>query len=214
MVSEKNGKHTRVSSSDLAAGASELIQVAGPVGILALHGGGIEPGTGALARLVARDTGASLYVYAGRLRRGNLGLHRPSSYDDSELTTALRRFLGHVQLALSIHGHGRAEETVFLGGLNETLAARLAHVARSALPRYAWISDPAAIPPGLRGRHPRNAVNLPPDRGVQIELPRSLRETRVGAEGRPVQPTGDSLVFAQVLSRLVREATAAYGGWP
>jgi len=214
MVSEKNEKHTRVSCSDLAAGASELIQVAGPVGILALHGGRIEPGTEALARLVARDTGASLYVYAGRLRRGNLGLHRPSSYDDSESTTALRRFLGHVQLAVSIHGHGRAEETVFLGGLNETLAARLARMARSTLPRYAWISDPAAIPPGLRGRHPRNAVNLPPDRGVQIELPRSLRETRVGAEGRPVQPTGDSLVFAQVLSRLVREATAAYGGWP
>jgi phage replication-related protein YjqB (UPF0714/DUF867 family) len=198
-------------SSDLAAGASEFIHLAGPVGILALHGGGIEPGTEAIARLVARQTGASLYIYAGRLPRGNLRLHRPSPCHDSELTTALRRFLDHVQLAISIHGHGRAEETVFLGGLNYALAARLAKVAGDALPRYGWITDPVAIPLGLRGRHPRNAVNLPPDRGVQIELPRLLREVRTHADGRAPEPLGDALIFAQVLSRLVEEATAALG---
>jgi phage replication-related protein YjqB (UPF0714/DUF867 family) len=198
-------------SSGLATGASELVHLAGPVGILALHGGGIEPGTETIARFVARKTGASLYLYAGRLPQGNLGLHRPSPYHDSELTAALRRFLDHVQLAISIHGHGRAEETVFLGGLNHALAATLAEVARDTLPRYGWISDPAAIPPGLRGRHPRNAVNLPPDRGVQIELPRSLREIRTGAGGRPSEPLGDALLFAQVLSRFVTEATAALG---
>jgi len=208
MVSKRSGKPTPVSSG-LAPGAVEFVHVAGPVGILALHGGGIEPGTETIARFVARETGASLYIYAGRLPRGNLRLHRPSPYDDAELTTALRRFLDHVQLAISIHGHGRAEEIAFLGGLNEALTARLAEVARGTLPRYGWISDPVAIPPGLRGRHPRNAVNLPPDRGVQIELPRALREIRAGAAGRPPEPAGDALVFAQVLSRLVEEATAA-----
>jgi phage replication-related protein YjqB (UPF0714/DUF867 family) len=181
------------------------------VGILALHGGRIEPGTETIARFVARETGASLYVYAGGLPRSNLRLHRPSPYHDSELTAALRRFLAHVRLAISIHGHGRAEGTVFLGGLNEALAARLAEVARGALPRYSWIFDPVAIPPGLRGRHPRNAVNLPPDRGVQIELPRSLRQILTGAGARPPEPIGDALVFAQVLSRLVAEAAAACG---
>ena len=210
MTSKRSGKRTPAASG-LAAGASEFVHVAGPVGILALHGGGIEPGTEAIARFVARETGASLYIYAGRLPRKNLRLHRPSPYHDSELTTALRRFLDHVQLAISIHGHGRAEETVFLGGLNHALAARLAEVAWGALPRYGWISDPVAIPLGLRGRHPRNVVNLPPDRGVQIELPRSLRGTRTGAEGRPPEPTGDALVFAQVLSDLVKEATAVCG---
>ena len=210
MTSKRSAKNTPASSG-LAAGADEFVHVAGPVGILALHGGGIEPGTETIARFVARETGASLYIYAGRLPRDNLRLHRPSPYDDSELTAALRRFLDHVQLAISVHGHGRAEEIVFLGGLNDALAARLAAVARDALPRYGWIFDPAAIPPGLRGRHPRNAVNLPPDRGVQIELPRSLRETRASAEGRPLEPTGDSLVLAQVLSHLVKEATAACG---
>jgi phage replication-related protein YjqB (UPF0714/DUF867 family) len=207
-------KHTQVSSLALAPGASEFVHVAGPVGILALHGGGIEPGTEAIARFAARETGASLYVYAGLLPRGNLRLHRPSPYHESELTAALRRFLDHVQLAISIHGHGRHQETVFLGGLNEALAARLAELARGALPRYGWISDPGAIPPVLRGRHLRNAVNLPPDRGVQIELPRSLRGVRTGEAGRTPEPTGDALVFAQVLSRLVEEAAAACGkGW-
>ena len=210
MAPESNHRLTPVHSA-LAAGASEFVHLAGPVGILALHGGGIEPGTETIARFVARQTGASLYIFAGRLPRGNLRLHRPSPYHDSELPAALRRFLQNVRLAVSIHGHGRAEETVFLGGLNEALAARLADLARAALPRYEWISDPVAIPRGLRGRHPRNAVNLPPDRGVQIELPRSLREIRAGAAGRAPEPTGDGLVFAQVLSRLVREATAAFG---
>jgi phage replication-related protein YjqB (UPF0714/DUF867 family) len=198
-------------SSGLAAGASEFVKLAGPVGILALHGGGIEPGTETIARFVARKTGASLYIYAGRLPWGNLRLHHPSPHHDSELTAALRRFLDHVQLAISIHGHGRAEETVFLGGLNHALAARLAEVAWGALPRYGWISDPVAIPLNLRGRHPRNVVNLPPDRGVQIELPRSLREIRTDAEGRAPEPTGDALAFAQVLSQLVEEATATCG---
>jgi len=192
-------------------GASEVVHVAGPVGILALHGGGIEPGTEAVARFVARESGASLYVYAGQLPSGNLALHRPSHFGTSVMSPSLQRFLDCVRLAISIHGHGRAEETVFLGGLNDALAARLAQLGRRELPRYGWISDPAAIPRGLRGRHPRNAVNLPPDRGVQIELPRSLRETRVSAQGRPLEPTGDSLVLSHVLSHLVREATAAYG---
>jgi|GEM_PF-775268 len=201
-------------SSGLAAGASELVHVAGPVGILALHGGGIEPGTEAIARFVARETGASLYIYAGRLPRENLRLHRPSHSAASEISPPLQQFLNRVRLAISIHGHNRNKDCVYLGGLNDALAARLAAVAWDALPRYGWISDPVAIPLGLRGRHPRNAVNLPLDRGVQIELPRSLRGTRTGAEGRPPEPTGDALVFAQVLSRLVKEATAVYWRGP
>ncbi|HVO84859.1 MAG TPA: poly-gamma-glutamate hydrolase family protein [Syntrophobacteria bacterium] len=210
MAPKRTGKPTPVSSGP-AAGASEFLHLAGPVGILALHGGGIEPGTETIARFVAGETGASLYIYAGRLQRGNLRLHRPSPSGDSELTPVLRSFLDHVQLAISIHGHGRAEESVFLGGLNDALAVRLAEVARAALPRYGWISDPMAIPPGLRGQHPRNAVNLPPDRGVQIELPRSLREIRTGSEGRALEPSGDTLVFAQVLCRIVHDARTASG---
>lgn len=185
----------------------ELLHVAGPVGLLALHGGGIEPGTEAIARLVARETGASLYVYAGRLPRGNLRLHRPS-HRNPDIPPFLCGFLDHVRVAISIHGHGRSLRCVYLGGLNEALIRRLAQMARAALPRYEWVSEPSAIPPELRGRHPRNMVNLPADKGMQLEIPRSLRQIRHGAE-----PTGDALVLSRVLCELVNEATTARQGW-
>jgi phage replication-related protein YjqB (UPF0714/DUF867 family) len=184
--------------------AQEQLHVAGPVGLLALHGGGIEPGTEEMARFVAGQTGASLYVYAGRLPWGNLRLHRPS-HRNPEIPPLLQRFLDHVCMAVSIHGHGRSPERVYLGGLNEVLIRRLADMARAALARYEWVSEPSAIPPQLRGRHPRNTVNLPRDGGVQLELPRPLRRTCAGAK-----PTGDALVLAGVLSRFVEEAAEIY----
>jgi phage replication-related protein YjqB (UPF0714/DUF867 family) len=187
------------------AKADEVLHVAGPVGLLALHGGGIEPGTETMVRFVARETGASLYVYAGRLSRGNLRLHRPS-HRTSEIPPLLQRFLDHVRVAISIHGHRRSLRCVYLGGLNEALIWRLADMARAVLPQYEWVSEPSAIPPELRGRHPRNTVNLPPDKGVQLELPRSLRRT-----GARTKLAGDGLVVAGVLSRLVHELAAAYG---
>jgi phage replication-related protein YjqB (UPF0714/DUF867 family) len=187
------------------AKADELLHVAGPVGLLALHGGGIEPGTETMARFVARETGASLYVYAGRLSRGNLRLHRPS-HRTSEIRPLLQGFLDHVRVAISIHGHGRSLRRVYLGGLNEALIRRFADMARAVLPQYEWVSEPSAIPPELRGQHPRNTVNLPPDKGVQLELPRSLRRT-----GARAKLAGDGLVVAEVLSRLVHEVAAAYG---
>jgi phage replication-related protein YjqB (UPF0714/DUF867 family) len=188
------------------AEADELLHVAGPVGLLALHGGGIEPGTDAIARFVAHETGASLYVYAGRLSRGNLRLHRPS-HRTSEIRPLLQGFLDHVRVAISIHGHGRSLRCVYLGGLNEALIQRLADTARAALPHYEWVAEPSAIPPELRGRHHQNMVNLPSDKGVQVELPSSLRRIRAGAK-----LAGDTLIVAGVLSRLVHEVMAAYGG--
>jgi phage replication-related protein YjqB (UPF0714/DUF867 family) len=187
------------------ARAEEVLHVAGPVGLLALHGGGIEPGTETMARFVARETGASLYVYAGRLSRGNLRLHRPS-HRIAETPPLLQRFLNHVRVAISIHGHGRSLRCVYLGGLNEALIRRFTDMARAVLPQYEWVSEPSAIPPELRGRHPRNTVNLPADKGVQLELPRSLRTTSARAK-----LAGDGLVVAEILSRLVQEVTAAYG---
>jgi len=185
----------------------ELLDVAGSVGLLALHGGGIEPGTEAIARFVARETGASLYVYAGRLPRGNLRLHRPS-HRNPDLRPLLQGFLDRVRVAISIHGHGRSPECVYLGGLNEALIHRLAQLARAALPYYDWVSEPSAIPPELRGRHPRNTVNLPPDKGVQLEIPRSLRQIYHGAE-----PTGHAVVLSRVLCKLVNEAMTARLRW-
>jgi phage replication-related protein YjqB (UPF0714/DUF867 family) len=204
---------TRVSSG-LAPGASEFVHLAGPVGILALHGGRIEPGTEAIARFVARESRASLYVYAGLLPRGNLRLHRPSHSAASEMSPLLRQFLDHVRLAISIHGHSRNNDCIFLGGLNETMGRTLAAAGGSALPRYRWITDREEIPRKLRGRHPRNAVNLPRDHGVQLELPPPLRQVRSHSEGGLVEPVGDALTVSRVILELVHTLMASYGEAP
>lgn len=210
MTSKRSANHTSASPG-LMAGANEFVHLAGSVGILALHGGGIEPGTEEIARFVARESGASLYVYAGRLPRGNVMLHRPSHSAASEISPPLQQFLKRVRLAVSVHGHSRSRDCIYLGGLNETLAQRLAAVAGSALPQYRWITDPEEIPRELRGRHPRNVVNLPRDHGVQLELPPPLRQVRSDQDGSLIEPIGDALTLSHLLQKLVNTLMTAYG---
>jgi phage replication-related protein YjqB (UPF0714/DUF867 family) len=50
-------------------------------------------------------------------------------------------------------------------------------VLRRRLPAYEVATDMDRIPNELRGLHHRNPVNLPPQQGVQIELPPRVRGT-------------------------------------
>lgn len=181
----------------------EFLSLAGPVGVLAVHGGRIEPGTEAIARFVARHSGASLYVYSGLRSEGNLALHRPSHRTDFSSRKLLLRLIKHIRVAISIHGHGRGQDRVYVGGLNEELGRQFLELAPPALPGYKWISEPARIPPGMRGRNPNNIVNLPSLHGIQLELPRSLRRTQEGTAGRHLEPVADALILSRVLVRLV-----------
>ena len=63
-----------------------------------------------------------------------------------------------------------------LGGQNRVLAGSLAGSLRAALgDGFTVLDDLDAIPRELRGVHPRNPVNLPLNRGVQLELPPRVR---------------------------------------
>lgn len=181
----------------------EFLHLGGSLGLLALHGGGIEPGTEEIARFVARQTGASLYVYAGRLPSGNLALHRPSHGMKLESRPLILEFLKHVNAAISIHGHGRSEKCAYVGGLHQTMVHRFVELVPPALPQYEWISNPKQIPPGIRGRNPNNIVNLPPAHGMQLELPRALRQTEPAPDGEDFEPAGDALTLVRLLVRFV-----------
>jgi phage replication-related protein YjqB (UPF0714/DUF867 family) len=181
----------------------EYIRLEGQLGLLAIHGGGIEPGTEEIARFVAKHSGASLYVYAGRRSRGNLSLHRPSHEMRIEERALLVQFLNHVKTAISIHGHGRSQNRAYVGGLHQSMVQRFVEIVRPALSQYVWISDPKIIPPGLRGQSPSNLVNLPPDRGMQLELPPQLRQTKGSPEGRGFEPAGDALRLSRLLISFV-----------
>lgn len=178
---------------------SEHLHLGGSLGLVAIHGGGIEPGTEEIARFVADQSGASLYVFAGRRETGNLSLHRPSHRVILQDRPLVKKFLNHVNVAISIHGHGRNERCAYVGGLHQAMVQQFVEVAQAALSHYEWIFDPESIPPEIRGQNPDNIVNLPPAQGMQLELPRDLRRTKPTPDGSKLEPAGDALVLSRLL---------------
>ena len=145
---------------------------------MALHGG-IEEGTAELAAAAADRSGSSYYsVVIG----DGLWWHVPSTKFDPRESAALRQFLDHVEVVISVHGYGRRElgATVLLGGGNRALAEEAAE-AIGAHTGLSTIHDLNAMPAGLRGMSPANPVNLAPQKGVQVELPPSARNGSVGS---------------------------------
>ncbi|MDJ0787992.1 MAG: poly-gamma-glutamate hydrolase family protein [Myxococcota bacterium] len=154
---------------------TEVCELRGRFGIMAYHGGNLERTTDAVAEEVARRTGSSYYAV---LQRAPLRHHLASTAFDPSQSEDLARFLGHVDVVMTIHGYGRRRlwRHLLLGGRNRALASHVATHLRRDLPRrYHVLDDLEAIPKELRGQHPRNPVNRPAAKGVQIELPPSIR---------------------------------------
>jgi len=153
----------------------EVCALRGAVGLMAFHGGNLERTTDVVAREVAERTGASLYcvVQSPPLRR-----HVPSTAFRPEHSDALAAFLDHVDVAVAIHGYGRRAtwRHLLLGGRNRAFARHLASFLRAGLPdEYEVVDELEEIPRELRGQHRHNPVNRPPQSGVQIELPPTVR---------------------------------------
>ena len=187
----------------MSSDAIESLRLAGALGLIAPHGGGIEPGTEEIARYVANHSGASLYVYSGRRPVGNRALHRSSHGSELKTRPLVLRFLEYVHSVISIHGHGRGQRYAFVGGLNQAMVERFVRLAQKGLPRYAWIYSPDSIPREIRGRDPNNIVNLPPGQGMQLELPMALRQIRPSQEGEHFEPVGDALKLSRLLVHFV-----------
>jgi phage replication-related protein YjqB (UPF0714/DUF867 family) len=143
------------------------------VGVLALHGSK-EGGTAELAYEVAARTGASCLVFT---QPAGDPVHIPSHRMSAAHSTALRDFLAHVTLTVSLHGHFRrsAPRSIFLGGTNREAAHTLRQVFAREAPDFDPVTALPDIPSGLRGLHPRNPVNLTAEGGVQLELPLAAR---------------------------------------
>lgn len=150
---------------------TERVELGGKVGVMALHGG-LERRTATIAGELAEQTGASLYVVSQNER---LRWHVPSIHYDPKHSDRLARFLGHVEVAVSLHGFGRRhlKRSVLVGGAEGLLADEMA--ARLRASTALDVVTGVAIPPGLRGAHPNNPVNLPSGGGVQLELSHSSR---------------------------------------
>lgn len=176
-------------------GVVETSHLAGPVGVMALHGG-LEAGTLEMAHDLARVTGASLYSVD---QPASLWWHIPSTRYEAAASAGLAAYLAHVELSVSIHGFGRPgmESTVLVGGRHRVLAARFGTALREV--GVEVVDELGEIPRTLRGVHPRNPVNHSDDGGVQLELGSALRdpEQRVRLIGA-IAPVIDDAV-AQVV---------------
>jgi phage replication-related protein YjqB (UPF0714/DUF867 family) len=168
------------------------------LGFMAYHGGGLEEMTDVVAQAAAERSGASYY---GVHQPPGMEWHIPSTQVSPVDSPALADFLDHVEVVITVHGFGRAGyfTTLLLGGQNRPLADHVGAHLREALPAYTITTDVEQIPVALRGLHPRNPVNLPPRRGVQIELPPRVRGSSPlwwDFEGPGLTPHTEALVEA------------------
>jgi phage replication-related protein YjqB (UPF0714/DUF867 family) len=161
--------------------------------IVAPHGGAIEPGTSEVAKEVANND-LSLAIFEGIKPKNNKRLHITSTNFDEPRCVELVQKSNTV---VAIHGEGSSELSVFLGGRDEKLSAKL----KEALEGYGFTvkthenSD-------LHGLNEVNICNRGRHGvGVQLELSSGLRQTffqSLTDKGRE-KPTDELARFAAAL---------------
>lgn len=157
-------------------GVDEVCELRSRFGFMAYHGGALEAMTDVIARAAALRCDASYY---GVHQPVGMEWHIPSTRVSPDASSTLRRFLDHIDVVITIHGFGRRGffTSLLIGGQNRALADHVGAALRQVLPAYEVLTDLERIPSELRGLHAKNPVNLPPQRGVQIELPPRVRGT-------------------------------------
>lgn len=179
-----------------SGGVTEICELRSTFGFMAVHGGWLESVTDHIATEAARRSNASVYAI---LQPPELRWHIPATAMAPADSTALRAFLDHVEVVVSVHGFGagllfrtgdqnpgsasgfpadvgyRPDMALLLGGSNRRLATSVAAELRGRLPDHDIVDELADIPARLRGLHPDNPVNLPPAGGVQLECGPDIR---------------------------------------
>ena len=190
-------------------GVEEEAVLAGRFGFMAFHGGSLEVGTDQIAAAAARASGASLYVVR---QPDELRWHLPSREVDPAASADLRAFLDHVEVAVALHGYGRAGRwtTLMAGGTNRALAARVAAAVEAHLPDYDVVHDLDAIPVELRGQNPANPVNRPARGGVQLELPPRVRGNGPFWKDHPSRAEGRLTPHTEALVDALAEVASSW----
>lgn len=137
--------------------------------VIAIHGGGIEPGTSEIAKGLADRMDLSYYLFEGIKPTGNMILHIESTRFDEPIG---RNMVQNSVSALSIHGYRGEESMIFLGGRNEAYRVAI----RDALQNRGFPVEDA--PSHISGMSEQNIVNDTQLRkGVQLELTAGLRDS-------------------------------------
>jgi phage replication-related protein YjqB (UPF0714/DUF867 family) len=135
------------------------------IGVIAPHGGGIEPGTTEIAEAIAVDE-HSFYSFCGLKEKRNVDLHITSVHFDEPVILEMVKELDTI---LTIHGCKGEEEAVYIGGRNGSLREQFF----TALSRSGFVARENPRFPGLR---PENICNRSRfGKGVQLEISIGLR---------------------------------------
>lgn len=135
---------------------------------IAVHGGGIEPGTAEVADAVAAANGQDYYAFKAVRAIGNQALHLTSTrFDDP----ACLELLSECVRTVSYHGCTGDAPIVHLGGRDSALRRRVGEALAGAGFAVNW--HPAEDLDGSESRNicNRNAAGA----GVQLELSAALR---------------------------------------
>jgi phage replication-related protein YjqB (UPF0714/DUF867 family) len=138
------------------------------IAVIAIHGGGIEPGTIDIADVIA-GCDYTFYAFKGIKKTGNQTLHISSNrFDEAMGLRASKNAL----ITLSIHGSKDRTKAVHIGGRHQKLKEKIMDALQTS-GFNAVISDV----PGLRGIKPENICNrCKCGEGIQLEISRGLRE--------------------------------------
>lgn len=155
-------------------GVVEVLDLKGPIGFCAFHGGNLERMTEQIASEAAARSGSSFY---GVIQPRGMRHHIPSAQVDPAQSPKLEAFVRHCSWIIAVHGYGLQGHfaSLLCGGVNRDLANHVAFHVRNTLPYYESIDDIDRIPRSLRGLHPDNPCNLTSGGGMQLELPPRVR---------------------------------------
>ncbi|HLR60249.1 MAG TPA: poly-gamma-glutamate hydrolase family protein [Pseudogracilibacillus sp.] len=137
--------------------------------LIAIHGGGIEPGTTELIEGIAKDNSYSYYSFNGIKQTGNQSMHITSThFDEPQGLDLVKKSL----VTVSFHGYEeRDQKHTYLGGLDTGLAKEIAKQLKKA---GFSVSD---APKELSGKEKDNITNKNKrGKGVQLEISTAQRE--------------------------------------
>jgi phage replication-related protein YjqB (UPF0714/DUF867 family) len=141
----------------------------GPVLVMAVHGGKIEPGTAEIAEAIAGHD-HSFYSFEGLKADGNSVLHIESHlFDEPRALEAIEK----ADIVITVHGQiNQREAFVMIGGLNGGLCSEI----KCQLEASGFQTLPPAK--GLEGIDSENICNRGRLKsGVQLEISRKVRDS-------------------------------------
>ena len=160
--------------------------------IIAPHAGGIEPGTGKLARAIAGNQ-FSYYLFEGVQETGNKELHISSTRFDDPICLELTEKSDY---AVVIHGCIGSSETIYVGGRNH-------HFKQMMIDELKNEGFPASLDNTKhKGTFKSNLCNTcATNKGLQFEITESFRSTlfrSLNRRGRE-QPTDRFYTLSTVI---------------